>query len=178
MKMTEIVLKAKIFKLHQQQNNSIDESEDLQQNLLSLDIYGQSIFSLDNFQQMQPLDLEGRVFTFNDEVQEDMRAYYQIKLKKFWANKNEFIVLQIHEISAQIKFDKLADEQRILQQVNACFSHEMKNPINSILSQNLKLKEIAHILLETIDNKEFHKVSLLKKVVVYYCAEIKESSES
>jgi len=40
MKMTEIVLKAKIFKLHQQQNNSIDESEDLQQNLLSLDIYG------------------------------------------------------------------------------------------------------------------------------------------
>lgn len=41
-------------------------------------------------------------------------------------------------------------EKKILQLVNACVSHEMRNPINSILATNLKLKQCSATLKELL----------------------------
>jgi signal transduction histidine kinase len=47
--------------------------------------------------------------------------------------------LQIIDISPSIKLKRLNDENKTLEQVNATVSHEMRNPLNSICIQNLKL---------------------------------------
>jgi len=48
-------------------------------------------------------------------------------------------VLQISDISTTVRFQKLVGEKNTLEQVNATVSHEMRNPLNSIVAQNLKL---------------------------------------
>ena len=43
----------------------------------------------------------------------------------------------------RIKCDILTGNEQMLQSINATVSHEMRNPINSILSQNHKQEELA-----------------------------------
>lgn len=40
-------------------------------------------------------------------------------------------------------FDKSNGEKKILQLVNANVSHEMRNPINSIMATNLKVEDLS-----------------------------------
>lgn len=40
------------------------------------------------------------------------------------------------------------NEKNLLEMINACVSHEMRNPINSILCQSLKLADFAQILTQ------------------------------
>ena len=57
-------------------------------------------------------------------------------------------VLQILDVSINVRFDLASGEKKMLQMINACVSHEMRNPINSIFSMNLKLIDIAQQLKE------------------------------
>jgi signal transduction histidine kinase len=41
-------------------------------------------------------------------------------------------------------------EKRLLELVNACVSHEMRNPINAIFGMNLKLKDLVSKLYDII----------------------------
>jgi len=42
-------------------------------------------------------------------------------------------MIQIIDISASIFYDKMKEEKHISELINAAVSHEMRNPINSII---------------------------------------------
>lgn len=58
--------------------------------------------------------------------------------------------IQIIDITTNIKIQQLNGEKQTLQLVNATVSHEMRNPLNSIHSHNLKMKDILENLTELI----------------------------
>ena len=49
-------------------------------------------------------------------------------------------------------FDLSKGEQRILQLVNACVSHEMRNPLNALIAQLLRLETAENLLRQLIRN--------------------------
>ena len=49
-----------------------------------------------------------------------------------------FQVLKIIDVSKDILYERANAEKRLLALINATVSHEMRNPINSINSQNIK----------------------------------------
>lgn len=65
-----------------------------------------------------------------------------------WGSK--ILVLKFSDITINIKYDLNLGEKRLLELVNACVSHEMRNPINSILGMVIKLKGITRSLLSHI----------------------------
>ena len=56
----------------------------------------------------------------------------------------KYYVLKIIDSTMSVRYDLSQGEKKLLELVNACVSHEMRNPINAILGMNLKLKEIAN----------------------------------
>lgn len=49
-------------------------------------------------------------------------------------------MLQFLDISKSILYDIEKAQNQMLEMVNSCVSHEMRNPLNSIISQNLEKK--------------------------------------
>jgi signal transduction histidine kinase len=47
-------------------------------------------------------------------------------------------IIQIIDISASIMYDKEQAQNAFLSLVNACISHELRNPLNSIIAQNIE----------------------------------------
>ena len=45
---------------------------------------------------------------------------------------NDFKVIQIIDVTAQVLYDNTNAEVKLLQLINACVSHEMRNPLNAI----------------------------------------------
>ena len=66
--------------------------------------------------------------------------YVQIKLTKFVRNNKTKHILQIINISNTILYNQSLVEKKALEMINACVSHELRNPLNSIISQNLEKK--------------------------------------
>jgi signal transduction histidine kinase len=57
-------------------------------------------------------------------------------------------VLQIIDISKDIMYNIANGEKKLLALINATVSHEMRNPLNSIVSQNIKQIQINEKLIE------------------------------
>ena len=72
-------------------------------------------------------------------------------------------MLQITDVSQKIKAAILKGEQHMLQTINATVSHEMRNPINAILCQNLRLEELTDLLQEIIDSENKTTINKIKK---------------
>lgn len=51
-------------------------------------------------------------------------------------------MLKIIDVSTDILYERANGEKQLLAMVNATVSHEMRNPINSINSQNIKQDQI------------------------------------
>ena len=51
-------------------------------------------------------------------------------------------MLQLIDISATILYDKEKMHNQLLEMINACVSHEMRNPLNSIIAMNIEKKEL------------------------------------
>jgi len=49
-------------------------------------------------------------------------------------------MLQAIDVSASVLYDKQMVENKFLELINACISHELRNPLNSLIAQNI-LKE-------------------------------------
>lgn len=47
-------------------------------------------------------------------------------------------VLQIIDISSEVMYNIANGEKKLLALINATVSHEMRNPLNSIYTQNIK----------------------------------------
>jgi len=63
--------------------------------------------------------------------------FYKIKFTEFQNNMQTLKILQIINVSSQVLYDTKSAETQLLQLINACVSHEMRNPINAIHGQNL-----------------------------------------
>ena len=58
-------------------------------------------------------------------------------------------MLQFIDISSSILYDKEREHSEFLDLVNACVSHELRNPLNSIVAENtLKKKVMEQIHLD------------------------------
>lgn len=62
-------------------------------------------------------------------------------------------MLQIIDISNQIMYNIVNGEKKLLAMINATVSHEMRNPLNSIYSQNIKHKELNDKLVKLITHE-------------------------
>ena len=67
-------------------------------------------------------------------------------------------ILKIDDVTFSVRFDVGKGEKKLLELVNACVSHEMRNPINAINAMNIKLKELTkefeHLKQETIPEEK------------------------
>ena len=83
--------------------------------------------------------------------------YVQIKHSSLTHAKNKNrVMLQIIDISDSILYDKEKAQNTFLALINACVSHELRNPLNSIIAQNIEkeylIKQIDLILKNELGN--------------------------
>ena len=76
--------------------------------------------------------------------------FVQIKKSKFLSNDHENIIIQLVDISKSILYDQVKAEIQFKELINATVSHEMRNPINSILFQNKNIKFIMQKIQKTL----------------------------
>ena len=86
----------------------------------------------------------------------------------------ERIMLQFIDISKTILYDMEKGHNAVLSMINACVSHEMRNPLNSIIAQNIEkegmYKEmnelISQLKQKNIDTEKFlnHHDTIMKKL--------------
>ena len=67
-------------------------------------------------------------------------TFFKIKKQQFVVSEKSMTVIQIQEVTDSIRLERSTGEAKSLQIVNACVSHEMRNPLNSIISQNHQIK--------------------------------------
>ena len=60
--------------------------------------------------------------------------FYQFKRQILAANDSEFAMLRVLDVSALLQCRVLEAKHQLLEMINALVSHEMRNPINAILS--------------------------------------------
>ena len=66
-------------------------------------------------------------------------------------------MMQFIDISKSILYDMERAHNSVLSMINACVSHEMRNPLNSVIAQNIEKKEIYNQLNElTLALKDGH----------------------
>ena len=97
-------------------------------------------FSIKDFFNMPEKDLEDYIFQLKEEniVEENSLKFVQAKKKMLKLDDGKKIkVLQIIDISNQIMYERAKGDKKLLTLINATVSHEMRNPINAIISQNL-----------------------------------------
>ena len=61
-------------------------------------------------------------------------------------------MLQIVDISSSILYEQQKDHSEFLGLVNACVSHELRNPLNSIIAQDILKKKLYAKLKTLIEN--------------------------
>ena len=66
-------------------------------------------------------------------------------------------------------------ERRLMAQINAMVSHEMRNPANSIHCQNLKQKMLNERISELIQDKEMKSIRVLRRQLKKILKEYEES---
>lgn len=98
------------------------------------------LFSIRDLQKMSTQDLDQLVIIKTEEnnvelkdIDPDKAEFYQVKVQKITIHSMPYNIIQIIDITSRIRFQKLIGEKNLLQMINACVSHEMRNPINSIM---------------------------------------------
>ena len=72
-------------------------------------------------------------------------------------------IIQIINISATVMFEMSKGEHKMLEQMNATVSHDMREPINSLQCQFTVQEHLTKRLYELIHDKSIKKVSQMKK---------------
>ena len=73
-----------------------------------------------------------------------------MKVSSLHFQLSSFKVINILDQTVSIMFSKSKGEKKILQLINACVSHQLRNPINTILIANLKFRNDTAMLLELV----------------------------
>ena len=77
--------------------------------------------------------------------------FLQIKASKM----QQSVMFQIIDISTSVMLDKQKAESKLLTIVNATVSHELRNPLSSILGQNIKKQALIDAIKENIKRGKF-----------------------
>ena len=84
--------------------------------------------------------------------QESKYGYVQIKKRNLQLDGSTKVMLQVIDISSAIMYDQAQAKTEVLQLINATVSHEMRNPLNSIMNQIFKFMLIITALAAIIQS--------------------------
>ena len=130
-------------------------------------------------------DIESKIFQLSIQVEKDCdleeRRFFQIKKKTYDRGALKKNMLQFIDISSSILYDNQREHSNFLGLVNACVSHELRNPLNSIVAENtLKKKVIEQIYkdIEVISRDSYELYEKLKLSVnkIMKSVKVEESS--
>ena len=69
-------------------------------------------------------------------------------------NQESYFMFMINDVSTFIRYQRLIGEKKLLEQINAIVSHEMRNPLNSILAMINKIIYHKDVILHNIEDPE------------------------
>ena len=81
-------------------------------------------------------------------------VYVSIKSFSFTTLSNKYYGIQIVDVSDQVLYAKASGEKKLLSLINATVSHEMRTPINSLNSQNIRVANIAEKMEKLLDQQQ------------------------
>ena len=64
--------------------------------------------------------------------------YVQLKLKEFYSNGKLMKMVQIVDVTPHILYTEYKAKMEFVSMINACVSHELRNPLNSIMAKNIE----------------------------------------
>ena len=136
-----------------------DSTED--QNVNSVSVRQE--MSLEYMLQLEPSYLESIVFKLcttsgkDNEVETgDNLRYIQLKSKEFYTNGKKMKMVQILDVTPHMLYSEYKARIEFTSMINACVSHELRNPLNSIVAKNIEkqaLYEELRKLFKTFDKK-------------------------
>jgi len=62
------------------------------------------------------------------------------------------IMMSIVDITKKVLLDKESERSNLLSIINATVSHDMRNPLNSIIAMNLKNKKLYLQLIDLVES--------------------------
>jgi nitrogen-specific signal transduction histidine kinase len=60
--------------------------------------------------------------------------YIKIKQSKMKRNEKSSLMLQIKNVSSEVQYDQEKSHSDLLMMINATVSHELRNPLNSLIA--------------------------------------------
>ena len=87
---------------------------------------------------------------------EELAVYVKIQITRFMQDNEQKSMIQIIDISSTIWFDQSKEEKDLLSLINATVSHELRNPLNSIIAQNIRKESLYENMLIQIKNLDQH----------------------
>ena len=100
-------------------------------------------------------DIESKIFQLSIQVEMDCdleeRRFFQIKKKTYDRGSLKKNMLQFIDISSSILYDNQREHSNFLGLVNACVSHELRNPLNSIVAENTLKKNVIEQIGKDIE---------------------------
>ena len=82
------------------------------------------------------------------------KQYVQIKLTKMMYRQDWQSIVQIIDISGSIMYDQEQAQSSFLALINATVSHELQNPLNSILAQNVEKTNLYQEMSEIVQQMD------------------------
>jgi signal transduction histidine kinase len=76
----------------------------------------------------------------SEKNEKEIPRYIQIKRTTFTRNNQIKHIIQMINISHTILYNQQKTENKFLGLINACVSHEIRNPLNSIIASNVERK--------------------------------------
>jgi signal transduction histidine kinase len=79
--------------------------------------------------------------------------FIRIKNTHLERNEKNSLMLQIKNVSSEIQYDNEKSHSDLLMMINATVSHELRNPLNSLIAQNIEkkalYKEVIKVVLQS-----------------------------
>ena len=109
-------------------------------------------FSLMDLLKMDKTYLKQRIFVFNQNY-EQQEKYFTIKINQINDQNKDEIMVTISDTSQEIYKNKERAHKELLIMINATLSHEIRNPLNSIVAFNMQ-KDILYKKILSIINDD------------------------
>ena len=81
-------------------------------------------------------------------------VFFQVEMHETTLNQESYFMFMINDVSTFIRYQRLIGEKKLLEQINAIVSHEMRNPLNSILAMINKIIYHKDVILHNIEDPE------------------------